>query len=160
MEAPGCGKAPADSQTPRAFAQTSSNSANRRASPRETHAQELWRGHLATGRLWTFSPGNPHPGKPGDLLRQGRPGGARGAGPATTEDMVGIGGGEARRKVWWAPDRWPWAARTRCGHAEPGWPPGPELLPESCMGAVAASFLHLGQEDSQLWAFHSEEGHR
>lgn len=25
-----------------------------------------------------------------------------------------------------------------CGHAEPGWPPGPELFPKSCMGAVAA----------------------
>lgn len=25
-----------------------------------------------------------------------------------------------------------------CGHAEPGWPPGPELFPKSCMGAVTA----------------------
>lgn len=44
------------------------------ASQRTSHTQELSRGHLAAGKPWTFGPGNPHPGKPGMPLCQGRPG--------------------------------------------------------------------------------------
>lgn len=67
----------ADPQIPRAFAQTSSNSPTRRASRRASHALESSWGHLAVGKLWTFSPGNSRPGKPGEPRRQGRPGEGR-----------------------------------------------------------------------------------